>query len=221
MLEILKRAWTQERFSFDGQFYHFHNVCLVPKPYQKPYPEIRIAVNSPDTYPAERRRRACRSSVATRLGDLIELGPNLRAYREGWAAAGHPGNGKVYLRVPVYVAATEQQRAVRAGRERDVLLPLSRRSASRSLPAWKVPARSRTAPSAASGCRHITYEEVLRSKIIVGTPRMVADRLRRAAGGAGPCGILAEMNCGMRIPHQQVLNSLQLMCEDVIPHFRG
>ena len=52
VLEILKRAWTQERFSFDGKYYHFHDVYLVPKPYQKPYPEIRVAATSPDTYPA-------------------------------------------------------------------------------------------------------------------------------------------------------------------------
>ncbi len=56
VLEILKRAWTQERFSFDGKFYHFDNVCLVPKPYQQPYPEIRVAATSPDTYPATARR---------------------------------------------------------------------------------------------------------------------------------------------------------------------
>src|SRR5712675_2195478 len=26
VLEILKRAWTQDRFSFDGKYYHFHDV---------------------------------------------------------------------------------------------------------------------------------------------------------------------------------------------------
>src|SRR5215475_12359625 len=31
VLEIIKRAWTQERFSFNGQYYHFHDVCMVPK----------------------------------------------------------------------------------------------------------------------------------------------------------------------------------------------
>jgi alkanesulfonate monooxygenase SsuD/methylene tetrahydromethanopterin reductase-like flavin-dependent oxidoreductase (luciferase family) len=48
--EILKRAWTQERFSYDGQFYRFDDVCLTPKPFQAPHPELRIAVNSPDTF---------------------------------------------------------------------------------------------------------------------------------------------------------------------------
>jgi alkanesulfonate monooxygenase SsuD/methylene tetrahydromethanopterin reductase-like flavin-dependent oxidoreductase (luciferase family) len=27
--EILKRAWTQETFSFHGRFYNFENICLV------------------------------------------------------------------------------------------------------------------------------------------------------------------------------------------------
>src|SRR5271155_5561812 len=108
VLEILKRAWTQETFSFHGQFYHFDNICLVPKPFQAPYPELRIAVNSPDTF-QQSGEAGLPIFVATRLGDLDELVPNLRVYREAWAAAGHPGQGKVYLRVPVYIAATEKQ----------------------------------------------------------------------------------------------------------------
>ena len=66
----------------------------------------------------------------------------------------------------------------------------------------------------------ITYEEVLRSKIIVGTPAMVADRLAQLREELGLDGILAEMNCGMRIPPDRVMNSLKMMCERVIPQFR-
>ena len=36
----------------------------------------------------------------------------------------------------------------------------------------------------------------------------------------GLSGILAEMNCGSQIPHERVLTSLQLLCEDVIPKFK-
>src|SRR6478736_5834750 len=77
VLEILRRAWTQETFSFHGQFYRFDDVCLVPKPYQQPYPELRIAVNSPDTY-QQSGEAGLPIFVATRLGDLDELVPNLR-----------------------------------------------------------------------------------------------------------------------------------------------
>jgi alkanesulfonate monooxygenase SsuD/methylene tetrahydromethanopterin reductase-like flavin-dependent oxidoreductase (luciferase family) len=47
-----------------------------------------------------------------RLGTLSELAPNIKAYREAYAEAGHPGFGQVFLRVPVYIADTlEQARA--------------------------------------------------------------------------------------------------------------
>src|SRR5712672_4239716 len=35
-LELMKRAWTQESFSYKGQYYSFDNVKLTPKPFQKP-----------------------------------------------------------------------------------------------------------------------------------------------------------------------------------------
>src|SRR5690349_12865031 len=51
-LEIVKRAWTSETFSFEGKYFQYHNVCVVPKPYQQPHPPIRVAATSPDTFPA-------------------------------------------------------------------------------------------------------------------------------------------------------------------------
>ncbi len=75
-------------------------------------------------------------------------------------------------------------------------------------------------PSVGSGCRTSRYDEVLSSKIIVGTPQQVVDKLSELREKLGLSGILAEMNCGNRIPHQQVLTSLQLLCEEVIPKFK-
>src|ERR1700754_1504481 len=34
-LEILKRAWTEPSFSYNGKYYSFENVKVSPKPYQK------------------------------------------------------------------------------------------------------------------------------------------------------------------------------------------
>jgi len=218
VLEILKRAWTQETFSFHGRFYNFDDVCLVPKPYQSPYPELRIAVNSPDTF-QQSGEAGMPIFVATRLGDLNELVPNLRVYREAWAAAGHPGQGKVYLRVPVYVAATERQ----AREEPEESVMFFYKYLGERIEASAVMEGARAIENRAErGARlqTIDYEEVLRSKIVVGTPAMVADRLAHLQEELGLSGILAELNCGMRISHERVTNSLQMMCEQVIPHFR-
>ena len=50
-LEILLKAWTQERFSHDGKYYQFRDVCITPKPLQKPHPPLRIAATTAETYP--------------------------------------------------------------------------------------------------------------------------------------------------------------------------
>jgi alkanesulfonate monooxygenase SsuD/methylene tetrahydromethanopterin reductase-like flavin-dependent oxidoreductase (luciferase family) len=216
--EIIKRAWTQERFSFDGQFYHFEDICLVPKPYQQPYPELRVAVNSPDTF-EQTGTQGYPIFVATRLGDLTELVPNLRVYRDAWAKAGHPGNGKVYLRVPVYVARTEQQ-----AREepRESVMHFYRYLGQRIEQSASQEGARAIENRAERGQRlqNIDYDEVVRSKIIVGTPAMVTDRLAQLREELGLSGILAEMNCGMQISHERVVGSLRMMCEEVIPGFR-
>jgi len=218
VLEILRRAWTQETFSFHGQFYHFDDVCLVPKPYQAPYPELRIAVNSSDTF-QQSGEAGLPIFVATRLGDLDELVPNLRVYREAWAAAGHPGQGRVYLRVPVYVAATERQ----AREEPHESIMFFYKYLGERIEASATQEGARTIENRAErGQRLMTidYEEVLRSKIVVGTPAMVVDRLAALRETLGLSGILAELNCGMRIPHDRVVNALNLLCSEVMPHFR-
>ena len=216
--EIIKRAWTQDSFSFHGKFYNFDDIHLVPKPYQKPYPELRIAVNSPDTF-VEAGTAGMAIFVATRLGDLTELVPNLRAYRAAWETAGHPGNGKVYLRVPVYVAATEKQ----AREEPEESVMFFYRYLGERIEASAAMEGARAIENRAERgqrLQSIDYQEVLKSKIIVGTPAMVTDRLAELREELGLSGILAELNCGMRIPAPRVLNSLQMMCSEVMPRFK-
>ena len=216
--EIIKRAWTQESFSFSGKYYNFENIHLVPKPYQAPYPELRIAVNSPDTF-VEAGTAGMPIFVATRLGDLTELAPNLRAYRRAWAEAGHAGSGRVYLRVPVYVAATEKQ-ALREPEE-SVMHFYKYLGARIEASAAMEGARAiENRAERGQRLQNIDYDEVIKSKIIVGTPAMVTDRLAQLREELGLSGILAELNCGMRIPALQVLNSLQMMCSEVTPQFK-
>src|ERR1700719_2694444 len=80
-LEIVKRAWTEERFSFRGKYFAYDKVALVPKPRQKPYPPIRIAATSVDTYAAIGAQGHA-IFVAARIGTISELAPLVAGYRE-------------------------------------------------------------------------------------------------------------------------------------------
>jgi len=66
--------------------------------------------NSADTFPAI-AKLGHGVFVAVRLGTLEELEPNITAYRKAWKEAGHPGEGKVFLRAPVYIAEPTRRRA--------------------------------------------------------------------------------------------------------------
>jgi alkanesulfonate monooxygenase SsuD/methylene tetrahydromethanopterin reductase-like flavin-dependent oxidoreductase (luciferase family) len=218
VLEVLKRAWGDERFSFDGQFYKYRNVALVPKPLQKPHPPLRIAATSPDTFPAI-GAMGLPIFVAVRLGTLEELGPDIKAYREAYRAAGHPGEGEVYLRVPVYVGDSEA--AARADPEQSIMqfyrtLALQVQDSATRPGARAIERRAERGQALGA----VTYDEALRGKVIVGTPDTVAARLKELVGTIGLNGVLAELNCGGMLPDEKVMRSLKLMCEEVAPRFR-
>jgi alkanesulfonate monooxygenase SsuD/methylene tetrahydromethanopterin reductase-like flavin-dependent oxidoreductase (luciferase family) len=216
-LEILKRAWTEPSFSYQGKFYSFENVKATPKPYQKPWPEIRVAANSADTFPAIAKLGHA-VFVAVRLGTLEELEPNITAYRQAWKEAGHPGEGKVFLRAPVYVAETDE--AAREEPEESIMYFYRYLGERLEDSASRAGVRA-VEDRAARGRRlqNITYEDALREKLIVGSPGRVTDRLKELQETLGLDGILCEMNCGTKIPHQRVMKSLQLLCQEVSPRF--
>ena len=65
-LEVMRRAWGVEPFSYEGQYYHFQNVNVIPKPYQQPHPPIRIACEARSSFPIMGKLGFARSSSATR-----------------------------------------------------------------------------------------------------------------------------------------------------------
>jgi alkanesulfonate monooxygenase SsuD/methylene tetrahydromethanopterin reductase-like flavin-dependent oxidoreductase (luciferase family) len=88
-LDIITQAWTQEQFSYTGDHFNFHNVTVVPKPYQKPYPPIRVALASAETFSlVGRMGHAVFVSANTPIPQLQE---RLAMYRQARQEAGHSG----------------------------------------------------------------------------------------------------------------------------------
>ena len=218
VLDIVEQAWSQPKFSYEGKYYTFKNIAIVPKPYQKPFPPIRIAAASPDTYPAV-GERGMPIFINARYGSFSEFAPAIQSYREAYAAAGHPGRGQVYLRVPTYVAETEDRARAEP---RESVMHFYREQAERLRDSL-----SRAGTRAIEGraerlkrIENVTYDEALTGQVLIGTPEQVTGQLRALQDELGIDGILAEINCGGLIPHQQVMTALRLMCEEVMPRFR-
>ena len=205
-LEILLKAWTQERFSHQGRFYQFQDVCVMPKPYQKPHPPIRIAATTEETYPMV-GGLGYPLFVAVRTNSIPDLKRFLGGYHDAWRAAGHPGRGDVALLVPVYVAETARQ---------------AREEAETSTMHWfrtigEALKRSPTRETAGERFANITYDEVLAELAVYGTPDAVAERLGALREELGFSSLSAWMNVGAQIPHERVLTSMRLFAERVAP----
>ena len=210
-LACLKAAWTQTSFSFHGKYHHFDNARAVPRPFQSPHPPIRIAGASEDTFPLL-GTLGYPLFVAVRSGTLMGLAPDLRAYRDAYTAAGHPGRGEVHLRLSMHVAETDEQ---------------ARREAEPSMMAGydKLKAQLEGSPNARRRAEladvlTLTYDAVLRDKVVVGSPATVAARLSDLQDELGIDGILAELNFGAQLPAGPMMRSLQLLCQEVRPLLR-
>jgi len=217
-LALIKRAWTENGFSYKGKYYACNNVSLSPKPLQRPHPPIRVAANSPDTFPTV-GTLGDTIMVAGRIGPLKDLIPNICAYHEAYAAAGHGARGQVFLRIPVYVAETD----ARAREEPEDSVMAAYRLLGGRIAASADQAGARAIERRAErglGLQTITYDDALRDKLVVGTPKRVIDRLHQLREEMGFDGILAEFNFGGGIPAGRVMNSLRMFCDQVMPHFK-
>jgi alkanesulfonate monooxygenase SsuD/methylene tetrahydromethanopterin reductase-like flavin-dependent oxidoreductase (luciferase family) len=217
VLDIVEQAWSQPAVSYEGKYYTFKNITVAPKPLQQPSPPIRIAAASPDTYP-QVGERGLPIFINARYGSFSEFVPEIRKYREAYAAAGHSGRGQVFLRVPTYVAETEARARSEA---EESLMHFYREQAGRLRDSL-----SRAGTRAIEGraerlkrIENLTYEEALGGQVLVGSPETITERLRMLQDEIGIDGILAEINCGGLIPHERVMTALRLLCEEVKPGF--
>jgi len=217
-LEIIREAWKGEPFSYEGEFYRFKNATVSPRPFQVPHPPIRMAANTPETFPAV-GQMGLAVFVGLRAAEIPDLQAHLAIYRQAWREARHPGEPSVYLRIPVYVSTTEQG-AVEEPRES--LMHFFGRQAELARAvigrAGAGPADRRQA--LAERMANLSYDDVLEKKVAFGTAAGVIDRLTQLREELGLDGIVAELNPGGRIPKELETRSLKLLTHEVMPAFR-
>jgi alkanesulfonate monooxygenase SsuD/methylene tetrahydromethanopterin reductase-like flavin-dependent oxidoreductase (luciferase family) len=207
-LEVIQRAWGEAPLTYEGKYYTFHDVDVVPKPYQRPHPPIRVAVESRDTFP-----------LIGRLGlpifirhqmDIPELQELLKQYQEERHAAGFTGPNDVILQIAAYVAET----ADKAYTDPEASTMRQRRLVREALGQ----AGDQEAFERLRRLSDVRYDEVLQ-RVAYGTPEVVVERLQAYQEALGITGVSLDMNPGGQIPYERVVNSIRLLTEHVIPTF--
>jgi alkanesulfonate monooxygenase SsuD/methylene tetrahydromethanopterin reductase-like flavin-dependent oxidoreductase (luciferase family) len=208
-LDILLKAWTEDRFTYEGKYFQFRDVCAMPKPYQKPHPPLRVAATTRETYPLV-GRMGLPIFIAVRTTSISDLKRFIGGYHEGWREAGHPGRGEVALIVPVYVAETES----RARGEPETSTMHFFRTIAEQL------GKGGTRREEAARLGRMSYREILDELVVYGTPDAVTERLNELGEALGHTTLSVWMNVGGHIPHERMLASMRLFAERVIPRLR-
>ena len=215
-LDIIRKAWTEERLVHDGKFFQIPEVGVNPKPVQQPPPPFYMATSSIDGV-----------EVAARLGVNLFLPIHTRtpeqiveyaaAYWRGLASHNHRCQDKeLGLLVPLHLARTTAEARARAeagimsyfktilDMRVDYTDWLNRRGV-------ELPARLRTAAGAV-----VSYDTVCERHAVVGDSALAVQALRRLQEKTEASHFLVWMNIGS-IPHARVRESMEQFAAEVMP----
>ena len=203
-LEVVQRAWTEEKVTFRGEHFAFEEVEVLPKPVQQPRPRIWIGAN---TEAGVRRATRLADGWMVGFGDrLPALEPRVTEFREASKANGRAGEICLMRLVGIGASREEVAETWLPG-----VLDMLRGYRRAGAPGERNEEASSTLRS--SGGR-ATFAELGNDMFIAGTPDDVIAGIRRCRemtgcehfvptlGGADPFG------------------ALELFGREVIPAFR-
>ena len=216
-LDIVVKAWTEDQFSYEGEYYTYHDVAVSPKPFQVPHPPIRMAAGSSETYPMV-GRMGLPIFLSLRTVSIDDLKESVAQYRQAWHETGHPGEPDLALRIPVYVSQTMEKAT---SEPEEGIMAFFRRLGTQVQESGNQGRPLDEERSERAGrLGEITYEQVLREKVAYGTPDAVAERFLELQEQLGIALVIAEVNTGTRLPADRILNSIRLLGEEVAPRLK-
>ena len=91
-VDIVLKAWTNERLTYNGKYYSYDNVEVLPKPLQQPHPPVWTAASSP---PAIKWSAAMGYSILMDPHSThVEIGQKWELYRDQLEQHGHSIAGR-------------------------------------------------------------------------------------------------------------------------------
>ncbi len=211
-LEVMKQLWTEDHFSgFEGKYYNYpafyENYLSIPKPYQKPYPEMLLPVDSQESFVpmgtmGYKIAIGAGSSTHNIRGTAI-LREDVKSYRKAWKDAGHAGEPTTVVRIPTLLADTSEE----AERLSDELMVLARRYFS---------GRQGIGSTDAGSASPETTAEVN----LFGTAEEVVDKIEDLRETYSTDEIMFEVNWTSSVPREVVTNTLRILSDKVIPKFK-
>jgi alkanesulfonate monooxygenase SsuD/methylene tetrahydromethanopterin reductase-like flavin-dependent oxidoreductase (luciferase family) len=215
-VDILRLAWTEESFSYDGEFYKVDNVDVSARPVQPGGPPILHAVVSPASFP-ERGRLGDRIITSPTFSPLGLVKRNFDAYREALREAGHdPADFDIPFMQQTWVGRTTDrlpdvaEAALAYYKTVGQILPGSTEA---------IAAEVEYYDKVRSHIELLTIEQTLTHGGNFGSVDQVVDTLGRLATELG----VTHYICWFRIPsldRRLALDAMETFASEVIPQLR-
>ncbi|MFI5375883.1 MAG: LLM class flavin-dependent oxidoreductase [Candidatus Rokuibacteriota bacterium] len=222
-VQILQRAWTEERYSYDGRYFKIPEVRVIPKPLQRPHPPLYQVCVSPDSIEGTALRGwpmlnsllfgGLEQLVAARDRYVATLQKAGRTAGEITALLGLWGVSR-----QIYVAPTDAQ-ALAEARDAEMWYQESFRK-------FLIPERiEESHPTLQPGFRamaerlsKISWEGLVAETLAFGSPETVARHIEQMRQlGVGQ--VMCWMNFG-GLPEDKVRRSMELFAREVMPRFK-
>lgn len=219
-IEVIQKAWTAERFSYEGEFYRFRDLSVRPKPLQKPHPPIWMASLSPQTF------QICGQygfhlMCAPVFGFDVNRGASqIAEYRAALQEHGRdPADFRVAALCMTYVAESTQEALADF---REAVMWYFHTFAKYIAPPKGQPAVKtyEMYTAARDWLDALEWDAVVQGGAVVcGSPDQVAARIAQIHELCGITDYLAWTRIG-GLAHQKVLRSMELMRDKVMPQVR-
>src|SRR5262245_31003907 len=175
--ELIRRAWTQDRCTFGGEFYQMRDLQVLPKPVQKPHPPLWTAAVSPETYVLA-AKRGLKIQTSPAFTPLDVLAKSYAEYRQAWRdSQGTDRGADICLNKIIHVADSSRQ-----AREdmREPIRWFFQKQASLIADATGVPpAQYKFYRKVRENLLSLADEKALEDAAIVGDPEEAAAQIRR------------------------------------------
>jgi len=171
-IEALKGIWTQDNFTYRGDFYRFSNYTLKPKPLQQPHPEIFQGGSSR----AARDNAASVSDWYFTNGNTIE---GIQAQVDDIRAKAAANNHQVKIGVNAFVIARDTEEEAKA-----LLAEIIAKANPDAVNAFghEVKNAGAASPEKEGNWAKSTFEDLVQyndgfKTNLIGTPQQIAERI--------------------------------------------
>lgn len=191
-INVMKKLWSGDSVTHDGEFFHITSARSWPLPVQKPHPPLwGAAVRSRQSF-AWLGEQGFNLLVSSGFTELQELAERVSIYRSTSEEAGHPG--KVLLSLPLVIRKTEEEAQEDGRRQMEAYLDVWAAAADAWASTTSTAYKGYTGMS--RGIRALGVSGLLAGGAIIGSPSSCVDQINRLLKLINPDGIIWQFDTG-------------------------